>query len=235
MNENSRSKTVFDSIDLGTTVTTSTMDDFYVTVDPTIMMHDYADALLHDLNRRNPLKYEQSVKLFGSDIFQAAHDYVDGLVAMRIQSIEGNCPVWRKAKLLAMTAVVQDALSCLGVIIDRAHGYRIIPKLKFDVEYDVDKMLMFSSFVENFQSDGLKLFVDALPRSIYGDADVMSCVIIQDEVKSFKIDAHPSFSYISSFLGLEPGEGNSLRYDVRYDLLSYIKFMLLSEVRKCSF
>lgn len=232
---NPRSKTVFDSIDLGTTVTTSTLDDFYVTVDPTMMMHDYADALLHDLNRRNPLKFELAVKQFQKDVYEAAHQYVDGLVAIRIQSIHGDCPAWRKAKQLVMTAVVQDALSCLGVIIDRAHGYRIIPKLKVNEEYDIDSMLLFSSFIESFEPEGVKLFKDAMPRSEYGDVDVMSCVVCQDQVVSMKVDAHPSFSYIAAFLGLEKSDGNSLRYDVRYDLFSYIKIMLLSEVTKCSF
>lgn len=236
MSNNSRN-TVFDKLDLGTVVTTTNVEDFYVTVDPTIMMNDYADAVLHELERRNPLKYQAAIKQFGSDVTDVAHAYMAGLLAIRCESIQGECKVWRQAKQLVMTAVVQDALSCLGIIVDRAHGYRIIPQLKCQIEYDMNILLMFSSFLENFESDGLKLFKDAFPRSVYGDEDTMSCIIAEnEEVMSFKVDAHPSFSYIAAFLGLKVfNSSHSLRYDVRYDLLSYISFMLIKEVVVCSF
>lgn len=233
--------TVFDHIDLGTTVTTATIDEFYVTVDPEVMMYDYGIALLHELNRRNPLKYSEAVKILLSQssfstIEEVVHHYMMSLATIRIESINGNCPVWRQVKKVSMTAVIQDALSCLGVITDRAHGFRIIPKMKKPESYDIKELLYFSDFLDGFQDEGLKTFSDAMPRSEEGDVDTMSCVIVSEEIKSFKVDAHPTFSYIAAFLGLEPDSSKAaLRYDVRYDNIHYIKFELLKEVRKCTF
>lgn len=240
--KNSKTPTVFDNFDFGTTVTTSKMDEIYVTVDPARLMHDYADALLHDLQRRNPMKYDSATADFlaqnnqWSSIEDAAHDYLDGLTAIRIESIHDKCTVWRKAKTLVMTAVVQDALSCLGIIQDRNHGFKVIPVLKTEYTVDIDRLIKFSSFLEWFEADGIKLFKDAMPRGVEGDVDTMSCIIVGDEVKSMKVDAHPTFSYIAAFLGLEAQElSDAKRFDVKYDLFSYIQFMLLQEVRKCSF
>lgn len=239
--KNSKTSTVFDAFDFGTTVTTSSMDVINVTVDPGLMMHDYADALLHELQRRNPIRYDATVKQLRElsiwhDEYEAMHEYVDGLCAIRIQSITGDCEHWRKAKSLVMTAVLQDALSCLGIVIDRNHGFRIIPSLKRKIVIDMDHMLQLSEFIESFENDGIKLFKDAMPRGAEGDSDTMSCIIIDDEVKSMKVDAHPTFSYIAAFLGLQAKElKDASRFDVKYDLFSYIQFMLLAEVRKCSF
>lgn len=240
--KNAKIPTVFDNFDFGTTVTTSSMDEIIVTVDPTRMMHDYADALLHDLNRRNPDRYEASINQLVGDgsVWASGEDalryYVDGLTTLRIQSIDDVCKDWRKAKKLVMTAVLQDALSCLGIIQDRNHGFKVKPILKEEKAVDIDKMLQVSEFLEWFESDGIKLFKDAMPRGVEGDVDTMSCIIVGDEVKSMKVDAHPTFSYIAAFLGLEAQkQDDERRFDVKYDLFSYIQFMLLREVRKCSF
>lgn len=238
----SKRTTVFDAIDLGTQVTTATMDEFHVTVDPTIMMYDYGMALLGELERRNPLKYQAAVTQLlqlsqYSNIQQCVENYMNGLMIMRIQSIHGNCPFWRQAKEIRMTAVIQDALSCLGIITNRAEGYRIIPELKNqDVTFDMGEVLSFSDFLDGFSAEGLKVFRDAMPRGSEGDVDTMSCIIINQEVRSLKVDAHPTFSYIAGFLGLEPSVAQPmLRYGVRYDIMAYIKPMLLREVRNCCF
>lgn len=239
----SKTPTVFDNFDFGTTVTTSSMDVIQVTINPELIMFDYADALLHDLQRRNPGRYAAATKqlmadkrIQFADEYQAMHSYVAGLCQIRVEAINGNCSNWRKAKALVMTAVLQDALSCVGVITDRAHGFRIVPIMATPVEYDINTMLIVSEFIEMFEDDGIKLFKDAMPRGEEGDVDTMSCIIVGDEVKSMKVDAHPTFSYIAAFLGLKAyAQSDERRFDVRYDLFSYIRFMLLSEVRKCSF
>lgn len=240
--KNTKIHTVFDNFDFGTTVTTSSMEEIYVTVDPIRMMHDYGDALLHDLERRNPDRYQAAInQLVGNGSMwasaeEAIHYYLDGLAEYRIQSVNGNCSDWRKAKRLVMTAVVQDALSCLGIIQDRNHGFKVIPIMKEEKIVDIDRMLRVSEFLEWFENDGIKLFKDAMPRGVEGDVDTMSCIIVGDEVKSMKVDAHPTFSYIAAFLGLEAQkQQDERRFDVKYDLFSYIQFMLLNEVRKCSF
>lgn len=217
-------KATVESLDYSTKISTPRPETVEVTIDPTIILNDYAQAYANELNRRNPERFQ------AEDLtVEELQNYFNGLLHLRIQSVEGNCPDWRAAKQLWIPSIIQYILTCVGVVWDVEKGLKFVPKC--DLSHDINEMLATSTKLAIYKSDGLAMVKDALPRSEEGDCDVMQCAIINDYIMSTHRIGHPSSSYVAALLGLQLEEKvmSSLLHRVRYDSVAYIKSMLLAE------
>lgn len=214
----------FANFDFGTKSTSASFESISVEIDPKMMLNDYAKAYVQEFHRRNPVRAE-AVGLTEEELY----DYFVGLIAIRIESINGGCKVWREAKQLLIPSWIEFTLSQIGEVVDVDRGLRFIPTLKHQI--DINKLLAVSDKLRAFIADGVSLHKDAFPRGTEGDPETMSMAIIGQYVYSQTKDAHPIASYVASFLGFKLMEEATFKmlYRVRYDDISFIKSMLLRE------
>ena len=225
----------YESMDFGTTVTTSNFDTLTVSIDPSITIDDYSQAVVADLERRNPIRFSAiNAQLEGKGREPLAvliPQYIRILLSIRVQSINGSCPNWRQARELNIPPYIQYVLSQIGEVNDVDRGLKFTPS--YEYQYDIQEALEISSLIEIFSQDGVVLLKDAFPRSRQGDKETMSLVILNNYVMG--IDrSHPAKSYITVFLGMKLKEETELKalYRIRYDDIDFVKSMLLSEVAK---
>lgn len=213
-------------IDFGTKPTTFELESIQAEINPDIMMADYAKGYYSELMRRNPVRLE------ASDLSDAVlFEYFKGLTAIRVESLKGECKVWRQAKLLLIPSFIQFALTQIGEVTDRERGLRIMPT--YACEYNIDELLSTSMKLSAFTADGLVLHKDAMPRGSEGDIDVMSMAIINEYIVSQRVVSDPLASYIAGFMGMKLQEEATLKmlYRVRYDDLAFVKSALMSETK----
>lgn len=221
---NSNVEGVFQNLNFGTKPTGVKLEKVIVTIDPSFMIGDFAQAYAAELNRRNPVRFN-AIGLTKDDL----NYYFTNLIVMRVESVRDQFKHWREAKALLIPSWIEFTMTCIGEVIDHDRGLDIIPEC--EGEYDFAKMLEISSKLRSFQSDGVQLHRDAFPRTKDGDVDTMSMAIIGDYVYSQSKDATPIFSYVAAYLGFKLKEEQSFKmlYRVRYDDVGYIRSMLLSE------
>lgn len=217
-------KEPFANFNFGTKPTSASFELISVEINPKMMLNDYAKAYVQEFHRRNPARAE-AVGLTEEELY----DYFVGLIAIRIESVNGGCKAWREAKQLLIPSWIEFTLSQIGEVVDVDRGLRFIPTLNHPVE--IDKLLTVSDKLRAFIPDGVSLHKDAFPRGTEGDPETMSMAIIGQYVYSQSKDAHPIASYVASFLGFKLMEEATFKmlYRVRYDDISFIKSMLLRE------
>lgn len=214
----------FSQLDFGTKATTVKFEEIQVTINPDLIINDYAEAYSKELHRRNPSR-ASTVGVTKDELFE----YFKTLLAIRVESISNDCKVWRQAKALLIPTWMEFVLSRVGEVIDNDRGLKITPIFEFD--YDINRAFETSDKLRAFLSDGLVLHKDAFPRTPDGDVETMSMVIIDDYVTSQTKDAHPIASYVAAFLGYKLKEELAFKmlYRVRYDDVNFISSMLLRE------
>lgn len=214
----------FSNLDFGTKVTTSGLEVIGVTINPDLIINDFAQAYANELYRRNPVR-AQAIAITVEEL-QA---YFTGLIAIRVESVYGSCKVWRQAKQLLIPAWIEFTLTQVGEVLDTDRGFRIMPK--FEYEYDLDAMLTTSDKLRAFISDGLVLLKDAFPRETTGCVETMSMAIIDAYVQSMDKESHPIASYVAAFLGFKLQEETAFKmlYRSRYDDIEFIRAMILRE------
>lgn len=213
----------FANMDFGTKVSTVALDEICVIIDPSAMLGDFAQAYVDELYRRNPTR-ATSIGMSKEEI----EAYFTGLLAIRVESVNGVCKCWREAKQLYIPSWIEAVISKVGMVTDVERG--IIFKPVLSVTYDLTEMLATSTKLQAFVADGVTMHKDAFPRSNDGDKDVMMMAIINGYVMSVAV-THPFASYIAAFLGLKlrQEEALSVLYRVRYDDFNFVKAMLLQE------
>jgi len=223
--------TEFKSLNYGTKPTGAKMEVVEITLDPSLMMSDFAKAYEGELYRRNPNLAERS-GLTSDDLYQ----YFVGILAIHIEHDNvGSIKEWRKAKELYIPAWIQHTISMVGTYVDQIRGLKFVPRLldakSKPMAYDLSKLLKISELLAPFRMDGLKIFKDAFPRTPQGDPEVMSMIIAEQTIRSISPDAHPASSYVAAFLGFKLKEELAWvnLYRVKYDDVVLVHEMLLRE------
>lgn len=212
------------NFDFGTKPASVELEVVEVAIDSQLMLSDYAKAYVSEFQRRNPVRAE-TVGLTDDELFY----YFEGLIALRVQSVRGECKVWREAKQLLIPSWIEFTLSQIGEVVDVDRGLKLVPVFQKDV--DISKMLATSDKLRAFLPDGISLHKDAFPRSREGDAETMAMAILGSYVQSQSKDSHPISSYVAAFLGFKLKEEAAFKmlYRVRYDDVQFIRAMLLRE------
>lgn len=212
------------SFDFGTRPTTAKMEKIILNLNPDVMVNDYARAYVKELFRRNPVRATEA-RLTEEELSY----YFSGILAIRVKSINNDCPEWRQAKALYIPCFYEFVITEVGKVVDADRGFEIVPY--YVASYDMDSLLEISERLRIFMADGIAMVKDAFPRTDAGDRDAMTMAIIDGYVRSMSKDAHPIASYVSAFLGakLKEEETFNLLYRVRYDDVEFIRSMLLRE------
>lgn len=188
------------------------------------MFNDYAKAFLNEAMRKNPLLAER-VQLSISEI----EDYIKYLMIKRIECVQSSCSDYRKLKALAIPVWIQYNLAMLGEVKIRDKGIRLVPRTSFNTDMTFEQALEISRKIEMFIDD-LQIVVDAMPRDIEGDHDVMMTALIAGYMRSIDRVAHPISTYVSAFMGFKLREEAAFKvlYRVQYDDIAFIASALTS-------
>lgn len=216
----------FQSLDLGTTKPTSIpQEEVTIQISTENLVGKYGRAFVNEANRVNPLRAQQVA--LTEDEVQA---YCHYLLTQRVKSVQQNCPDFRKLKTLYIPSWVQYCLSMIGQVHLRDIGLVIIPEMEEESTMTYDEAVQISEKIGSFEND-LQVVLDAMPRSIEGNVDVMSTALIADYVRAIKPVEHVSATYVTAFLGLKLKEEVAFQaiYRVQYDDVEYIASALTAQ------
>ena len=217
-------KTNFDKLDYGTRVSNSEFTEVKIVLDNSVIMDQFAIAYVNELKRMNPVRY-QADPITVDDL----KEYFSGILALRVEMINNNCPNLRQARRLYIPTWIEYTISKLGIVTDRVNG--LVFKPTININYDITNLLNTSDKLSLYQNDGLHLQSDAFPRSWEGDENVMGMVIIGDYIQGRNHNSHPVHSYVSAFLGnkLVEEQTFSMLFRVRYDETQFILQQLIHD------
>lgn len=215
--------TKFDSLELAVTKPTSIpMESVEVEISNENLFGDFGKSFVAEGYRVAPLTAQQ-VNLTQEEMT----DYINYLTAKRIECIHDRCADYRKLKTLYIPSWIQYNLSMIGKVIIREFGLTLIPVMD-DVDLiTFEDALVISNKIAAF--DGcLQIVQDAMPRSPYGDKDVMSTAMIAGYVRSISPVEHVASTYVTAFMGMKLREEQamSVLYRIQYDDVEFIRSAL---------
>lgn len=210
------------NISESTAPTAVKMEKIEVEISQENLFGDFAVAFVSEAYRVAPLEAEQ-VKLTVEEM----EAYTNFLVAKRIEIINQDCPEYRKLKTLRIPSWIQYNLSMIGRVILREVGLELIPVYDSDNIIPITEAFRISNKIAAFE-DKLQIVEDAMPRSVYGDKDVMSTAMIAGYVRSLFPVEHVASTYVTAFMGMKLREEQAMAvlYRVQYDDVDFIRSAL---------
>lgn len=210
------------------------METIGVTITSDNLFGDFASAFVDEASRKNPLTADK-VNLTAQEV----KAYIDYLVLKRIECVAGVCKDFKNLKRLMIPSWIQYCLSMIGTVINREIGITIQPLLQqlpptqdeegneTSAYLTFEQAFAISNKISAFRDD-LQMVEDAMPRSHYGDEDVMSTAMIAGYVRSMKNLSHVAQSYCSVFMGMKLREEQTFKvlYRKQYDDVSFIRTAL---------
>jgi hypothetical protein len=198
-----------------------------VKVGCTPLMEDYARAFVSEAARKNPLTFNK-VELTEQEML----DYVKFLLFKRIECVQNKCADFRLLKVLYIPGYVQYILSQIGECLNRNQGIKLVPVYGDDPKKVIKyaDAVKISDKIRAFEDD-LQMVKDAMPRSIDGDLDVMSCALIADYIRAEHEVEHVRSTYVAAFAGFKLEEELAFKvlYRKQYDDIEFVTKALLQE------
>jgi hypothetical protein len=216
----------FSSLDLGTGEPTSVpMEEVQVTVSPNGIMKNYCKAIVAKCWAEEFRRMEQ-IQLKPEEL----EKYFAFLYHQRVLSVENDCPLWRKLKVLWIPDYLQYCLDTVGEVILRDRGLTMKPIWGGDEVITYQEALEISNRLANFQ-DTIRMHQDAMPRGHEGDVNVMTTMLIAGHMRSINKVEHVAATYISAFLSLQlvKEQAFGILFRVQYDDLAFIQTALMSK------
>lgn len=220
-----KNATTFASMDLGSVKPTSVPMQTIETLVDGSLFGDYAHAFVREAYRKNPLRAEQ-VSLTAEEV----EAYTQFLLTQRIKCVQGNCPDFRKLKVLYIPAWIQYNLAMIGEVYIRDRGIKLVPIQDSVSTMTLEEALKVSEKIGMFEDD-LQIVQDAMPRDIKGDVDVMSTALIAGYMRSLNPVTHVAATYAAAFMGLKLKEemAFAVLYRVQYDDIAFIASALTTQ------
>lgn len=189
------------------------------------LFEGYAKAFVNEAYRVNPLRAEQ-VKLTQEEVL----NYIKYLLVKRIETVNMNCPDFRKLKVLYIPVWIQYNLSMIGEVTIRDKGLKLIPTVADTNTISYVEAVAISDKIGAFESD-LQIVKDAMPRDITGDVDVMSTAMIDGYVRAIDKVDHVAATYVTAFMGMKLKEEAAFKvlYRVQYDDIQFIATALTAQ------
>lgn len=219
----------FNNLELAPTKPTSVqMEVVEVVITAENLFGDFAKAFVAECYRINPLTAEH-VHLTQEEMTE----YIKFLVYKRLECVAESCHDWRRLKTLRIPSWIQYNLSMIGKVILRAVGLTLTPVMDpEDVKslISLDQAFEISNKISAFEDD-LQIVEDAMPRSVYGDEDVMSTAMIAGYVRSLRPVQHVASTYVTAFMGMKLREEAAMKvlYRVQYDDVAFIRNALIND------
>lgn len=218
---------VFCTMDLtGAVPTPVPMQTVEVEITSEALFADYAKAFVNEARRVAPLRAEQ-VNLTVEEMSK----YCAFLLYQRVQCVHGECDIFRKLKVLYIPTWIQHNISMIGEVIIRGEGLKFVPVMD-DPKVTLEEAIAISEKIGSFEDD-LQIVQDAMPRSTYGDVNVMTTAVIAGYVKALHEVAHPAYTYVTAFLGMRLRQEAmfSILYRKCYDDIGLIAASLIADKR----
>lgn len=188
------------------------------------LVGDYAHAFVSEAFRVAPLSAEK-IGLTEQEIT----DYCNFLLVKRIEQVNNNCPDWRKLKTLWIPVFIQYVLRMIGRVDIYERGLMMMPVTEVKDVISLNEAFAISEKLGSLSRD-LQMVQDAMPRSIYGDKDVMTSAMIAGYARSMQDVGHVSSTYVAAFLGakLKNEVAFKVLYRVQYDDAEFIRTALIA-------
>jgi len=209
----------FEKLNFGTGQPTSVpMEEVEVAMSVGDLVANFANAFVQEASRVNYHRARQ-VGLTAEEVTA----YCNYLLTKRIEVVNNTCSDFRSLKVLVMPAFIQYCLAMVGRVVKRDFGLTIVPVAASPSNLTFNEALTISRKIEMFIDD-LRIVVDAMPRSVFGDEDVMSTALIAGYVRSMKKVDHVASTYVAAFMGFQLKRETAFGalYRVQYDDLEYI-------------
>lgn len=189
------------------------------------IMEGYSKAFIHEANRVNFGLLDRSG--LTADELTAYSAY---LLTQRVKYVHQDCPQWRKLSNLWMPAFIQLAISLIGEVVIHEDGLRFIPIMREESAMTYEEAEAISNKLYNFYGV-LQVLKNAFPRSIEGDKDVMTCVLINDYVRGYSKVTLVQSSYVAAFLNMRLKEEMKFAdlFRQEYDHIDTIANAIVSE------
>jgi len=216
--------TDFMTMELGATQPTSVpMEIIEVKVSVGGLVSNFAKAFVSEAMRRAPLKAPQ-VNLTADELTV----YCEYLLTKRIEVVNNECRDFSKLRILAIPVFIQHCLSMVGRVIKREFGITLHPVMESPCNLSFEEAVLTSNKIRAFE-DELHVVIDALPRKVEGDEDVMSTALIAGYVRAIRKVDHIASTYVSAFMNfqLQKEAAFSALYRIQYDDIEYITQALL--------
>lgn len=218
----------FKTLDIGSAPSTTVpLEIVEVELGASSLLDDYVVAFVREARRVNPILAEQ-VQLDEQEVME----YANYLLTQRVRIVQNNCPDYRRLKSMYIPSYLQYVLSLIGEVIDRSYGLKMVPVLREPSTATFEEMLIVSEKIGCFERF-LQILQDAMPRSVEGDAEVMSTALIGGHVRSYKHGITPSSTYVTAVLDMKLRKEAmlSVLYRVQYDDVQFIIAALLTNKR----
>lgn len=165
-------------------VATTEMDEVGMVIDPRSMVRTFADAWVDAMYMANP----ERAKVLDLDTTKLT-EYLLTAISKRIDYVNGKLADKRIWNMGFLPAWIHNLVDQIGIVENQDYGFRIKP---LPVDFGTltkEEFLAISNTVKIFKKDGIPLFDNWISRQITGNEDVMTMFIINERVKSWKIDA----------------------------------------------
>lgn len=207
-------------------------EEIVVTINPSLMVDDFAVAIVREAERKAPLIFKEQ-PLDVDEMKQLCR----AILALRVAYVRNYRVDWRRMKLINIPDFIQLSISMVGQVIIKESGIKLTPDYDFADDsnkfiipadgqpgFDMDKILAWSHKLDAY-SEYLHMTRDAFPRSTDGNLDVMSTALINDYVRGLQRATHPADTYVSAFLGftLKQEVTFQILYRINYDDIDYVK------------
>jgi len=199
------------------------MEVINVEIDPSTLLGDYATAFVNECYRNAPELVDR-LKLTAEEVVS----YSEYLAYQRVLCVHSKCEDYRKLKSLWIPVWIQYNLAMIGKVIMYDRGLTILPQMK-EVALKFDQAYAISEKIAYFK-DYVQLVHDAMPRSEFGDKDVMSTAVIAGYVRAEHRVEHVASTYVTAFMNMKLREEAAMQvlYRVQYDDLEFIRAALIS-------
>lgn len=209
----------FEALDIGTAQPISVPVELVeVEVGVDDLIGRYAKAFVNEAHRVNPLRAEQ-IALTEDEVEKYCHY----LLVQRVKTVQMDCPLFRKLKVMYIPSYVQYALAMIGRVDIREKGLQLVPVADDKDIMTYEEALEVSEKIGSLIDD-LQIVQDAMPRDIHGNRDVMSCALCGGYVRSLEKVEHVSATYVAAYLGMKLRQEVAFQalYRVQYDDVEFI-------------
>lgn len=186
------------------------------------LTNDYAKAIVRHVSIEAE-KVQAEVNLTEDEVIA----YLAFLLTMRCAQIAGTCTIWGKLKNLWIPSYFQWILSCVGEYRDRQYAIDVVPVMEEPSTMTLEQAFVISNKLGEFEHV-LHLVRAAMPTGTNGDQTVMSCVIIDNTIRSLRRDVHPALTYVAAFANMQLRKETAFAalYRTQYDDLDTIAMQM---------
>lgn len=189
-----------------------------VVVSASYFKEDIAEGFAHMIKVRDSLKAEQ-VKLTADELTSLFHY----MLTMRVRQVNRQDVPWKDLKEIILPDYCQYILSLVGIYIDDDHRLEIVPVMDQESNLTYDEALKISRKLRELVDD-FDVVNDCMPRKKSGAQGLMSCLVIDAFIRSYRRDNNNMQVAVAGLLNLKIKEETDIlaKYEKVYNDINSI-------------